>query len=221
MTSTDIGSGDLAGVRIQEVFKGAEAVAEVNAAVTSPRGEYFRLRLLHATELPVDEAFVERLRGEAGINEHHRHIHILMKHRFIREDTLDGASRYVRTSQGERAINAVRQLDRRLGKEASRTIHGAALGANSIRLFLRIYGDSRDADWELRRVRYTPVEIGRLSLFLPRVIEGISALDTLNEAGLLVYGDDDHVHMQPVKARSYYLYLRDLWEMAKVDRTGS
>ena len=82
------------------------------------------------------------------------------------------------------------------------------------RLFLKIYGDSRDADWKQLQIRYTPVEIGRLSLFLPRVIEGVSAIDKLNEADLLAYRDDDHIHMHPKKARSFYQYLRELYSIA-------
>ena len=46
--------------------------------------------------------------------------------------------------------------------------------------------------------------------FLPRIIEGVSAVDKLNEAELLVYRDDDYVHMPPKKARSFYQYLRNL-----------
>jgi hypothetical protein len=49
---------------------------------------------------------------------------------------------------------------------------------------------------------------------VPRVIEGISAVDKLNEAGLLVYRDDDHIHMQPTQARGFYQYLRELYAIA-------
>ena len=97
-----------------------------------------------------------------------------------------------------------------MGREAALAIYSAAIGPNSIRLFLRIYGDQKEADWDQLQIRYTPVEIGRLSLFLPRTIEGISAIDKLNEADLLVYKDDNQIHMQPLKARGFYQYLRGL-----------
>ena len=48
-----------------------------------------------------------------------------------------------------------------------------------------------------------------MSLFLPRIIEGISATDKLNEAGLFIYGDDRYCSMPPVKARAFYRYLRE------------
>ena len=62
------------------------------------------------------------------------------------------------------------------------------------------------------------VEIGQLGLFLPRVIEGVSAINKLNEADLLVYRDDDYIHMQPKKARSFHQYLRELYAVAVTSR---
>ena len=92
-------------------------------------------------------------------------------------------------------------------------IYAASLGPNSLRLFLRIYGDRREPDWDIRQIRYTAAEIGRLSLFLPRTIEGISAIDKLNEADVLVYQDNNEVHMQPAKARALYLYFLELYSI--------
>ena len=178
------------------------------------------MRLLQAMEVPLGEADIERLRVESGINEYHRHLNRLLKFGLARLEKVDGEQRYVRTGLAERAINAVRELERRLDKEAARNVYSASLGPNSIRLSLRIYGDRREADWEQLRIRYTPVEIGRLSLFLPRVIEGVSAVDKLNEANLLVYRDDDHIHMQPKKARGFYQYLRQLYGIARADTTN-
>ena len=102
----------------------------------------------------------------------------------------------------------------------ARAIYSASLGPNSIRLFLKIYGDRREDDWEQLRVRYAPVEIGQLSLFLPRVIEGVSAIDKLNEANLLVYRDNYYIHMQPKKARSFYQYLPEPYAVAIADLHG-
>ena len=56
-----------------------------------------------------------------------------------------------------------------------------------------------------------------MSIFLPRVIDVISAIDRLNEAGLLVYHDDNQIYLQPVKARSFYQYLHQLHEMLRAD----
>lgn len=218
--AAEVATNEMAGELIRDIFKNADAVAELHAYLTSPRGDYFRLRLLQAMEVPLGEADIERLRIESGVNEHHRHVNRLLRVGLIRQEAIDGNQHYVRTGLAERAINAVRELERRLGREAAQSVFSASLGANSIRLFLRIYGDRREADWEQLRITYTPVEIGRLSLFLPRVIEGVSAVDKLNEAQLLVYGDDDHIHMRPIKARSFYQYLRDLYGIVRALTNG-
>ena len=124
---------------------------------------------------------------------------------------------YARTELGERAVNALREFQRCVGKEAARATYFAALGPNSIRLFLRIYGNEPKPPHNQQELLYTPAEVGRLSLFLPRIIEGISAVDKLNEAGLFVYGDDGNIHMPPVKARAFYRYLRELYEIVRAN----
>ena len=210
----------LAGIAIKEVFKNAEKLAELHGCLTSPRGDNFRLRLLQAMEVPLEESAIERLRAESGINEYHRHLNRLLKLELVNMQGADGMRLYLRTLQGEKAINAVREFETRVGHEAAQAVYEASLGPNSIRLFLRIYGDSREPNWETLKVEYTPAEIGRLSLFLPRVIEGISAVDKLNEADLLAYQDDNLVHMQATRARSFYRYLLDLNGLLALDISG-
>ena len=48
-------------------------------------------------------------------------------------------------------------------------------------------------------------------------VGGVSAIDKLNQAGLLAYRDDDHIHMQAIKARSFYQYLRELFGITRDD----
>ena len=220
MIASEATTKELVGDQIREIFGNADEVSRLNACITSPRGDYFRLRLFQAMETPLTEADVDKLRGESEISEYRRHLHKLEKYGLVRREKADGELRFVRTPLAEQAINAVRKFERRVGKEAARAIHGASLGQNSIRLFLRIYGDTKEADWDQLRIMYTPAEIGLLALFLPRIIEGVSAIDKLNEADLLVYRDDDHVHMQPRKARSFYQYLRDLHVIDRARREG-
>jgi len=129
----------------------------------------------------------------------------------IQAQEFDDDKKYIRTALGEQAVNALREFERRISEEAAQAVYGASLGTNSIRLFLRVYGYKKEANWEQLQVGYTPAEIGKLSLFLPRVLEGISAIDKLNEAGLLVYEDDNHIYMPPVRARGYYQYLQRLY----------
>jgi hypothetical protein len=41
-------------------------------------------------------------------------------------------------------------------------------------------------------------------------------MDKLNEAGLVVYRDDGYIYVRPVRARSFYSYLRKLYEIGRV-----
>ena len=211
MGYTETVTDELGGRAIREIFKHAEALADLNSFLTSPRGDGFRFRLLQAMEVTLGEREVEELRVMSGINEYQRHLNMLIESGLVRSQQVDGEHRYSRTGLGERAINAVCGFERRAAKEAAEAIFAASLGPNSIRFFLRIYGDKMEADGDHFQIKYAPVELGRLSLFLPRVIDGISAVDKLNEADLVVYGDDNHIHVHPMKARAFYRYLRDLY----------
>lgn len=208
---------ELAGKTIKEIFKNAEEIAELHACLTSPRGDNFRLHLLQAMEIPLNEATIEQLRIQSGVNESQRHLNRLLRFGLIRVEEIDGEKRWTRTSLAEKAVNALREFERRAGKEATQAVYSASLGPNSMRFFLRIYGDKREARGADLQVRYTPAEIGRMSLFLARAIEGVSAIDKLNEADLLEYRDDNYIYMQPIKARSFYQYLHELYEIASAD----
>ncbi len=208
---------ELAGQTIKEVFRQADQVAELHSCLTSPRGDYFRLRLLQALEVALTEGAIEELRVRSGVNEWHRHLHMLLRYGLIRMQQ-DDEPLYVRTPLAEQAINTVREFERRVGRAPAQTIYSASLGPNSIRLFLRIYGDRAARTWDQFHVKYTAEEMGRLSLFLPRIIEGISAVDKLSEADLVVYGDDGYVHVRATAARNFYQYLRDLYGIARTSR---
>ena len=219
MIASDKAARSLAGKTIKEIFNDAEDLAELHACLTSPRGDYFRFRLLQAMEVPLGEAALGQLRLQSGIHEYNRHLHMLMSFGLVKERECEGGVKYLRTPLAERAINTVRELERRVTDEVAQAIYSASLGPNSIRFFLRIYGDTPEASWGSLKVKYTLAEMGKLSLFLPRVIDGISAVDKLNDAGLVVYQDDNHVHLQAVKARSFYQYLRELYGILKDGRT--
>lgn len=202
----------LEGKAIKDIFKNAELIAELHETLTSSRGEYLKTRLLSALEgkLPVPE--IKKLVEEAGLGEYHRHLNKLLKFSLIRR-VQEGEEKFIRTGLGEEAINALRELERRIGMEDARKIYDASLGINSIRLFLRVYGNKTEVDFEKLEIKFTPAEIGRLSLFLPRSIEGVSAIDKLSDADLLVYNEDGYVYMHPIKARSFYQYLQKLHEI--------
>ena len=201
---------DLAGYEIKDIFKDAHGVAELHSCLTSQRGDYFRLCLLQSIEKPMDETEIEQLRYKSKVHEHHRHLNLLIRFGLVRVQEVDGKKQVIRTESGEAGVNAVREFERKVGVEIAEAVYSASLGPNSVRLFLRIYGHPRPVDWSHREIRYTPEEIGRFCLFLPRTVEGLSAIDKLDEAGLLVYQDDNHVHMHPLKARSFYQYIQRL-----------
>ena len=185
---------DLQGNLMKKIFVREGEIADLHAAITSSRGDRFRARLLHALESKVDRAEVQKLAEETGLREYRRHLNKLAKFGLIQVESAPEGEKIVRTQLGERAVNALRALERRLGIEEARSLYDASLGTNSLRLFLRIYSCEKGVDWDKLKASFTPAEIGRLSLFLPRSIEGISAIDKLNEAGLVVY-EDGWIHL--------------------------
>ena len=158
----------------------------------------------------MDTAAVQEMAEGTGLREYRRHLHKLEKLGLIQVEPTAQGEDIVRTPLGEQAVNAIREFERRLGIEEARTLYEASLGTNSIRLFLRTYSSEKGVDWDNLKVRFTPAEIGRLSLFLPRSIEGISAVDKLNEAGLVSYEDDGFIYVRPRRPRAFYQYLRSL-----------
>ena len=209
------------GQLIKEVYGNADDIADLHACLTSPRGDNFRFRLLQGLEEPMRESEVEDLRIESGINEYHRHLTRILSAGLARVDETGGERKYLRTELGETAVNSVRSFARRVGEGVAHVVFAAALGPNSIRFFLRIYDDRREPDWDNLQIRYTAAEIGRGSLFLPRTIDGISAIDKLNDADLLTYRDDNHVYVQASRARSWYQYLKELNGMVVTNRALS
>ncbi len=212
---------DLQGNLIKKIFVKAGEIADLHAAITSSRGDRFRARLLHALESEVDRAEVQRIAEDAGLREYRRHLNKLAKFGLIQVESAPEGEKVVRTQRGEQAVNALRALERRFGIEEARSLYDASLGTNSIRLFLRIYSCERGVDWDKLKARFTAAEIGRLSLFLPRSIEGISAIDKLNEAGLVAYEDDGFIYMRPKRARGFYQYLGSLLEILKAHAAAS
>ncbi|MDV2496554.1 MAG: hypothetical protein RX316_10170 [bacterium] len=207
--------GDLCGERIKEIYSRAQEIAELHGILTSPRGHFFRMELLHELGRCLSENDIERRREKAGLVEYERHLHKLSRFRLVEEDRLSEESfSWRRTDLGEKAINALRELERRIGEESARRIYRANCGVNSIRLFLMAYGDNKEVDFVHREKRYTPSEIGKLCMFLPRTIEGVSASDKLNEAGLLQYKDTENVVcLRHFQGRAFYQYLVVLYEI--------
>lgn len=200
----------LEGDIIKEIFKNADAVASLHQTVSSRRGNYFRRKLLQILETETSISEIEKKRSKVGLQESQRHINKLLELQLI---DLSKEDNYKRTNKGEESINALRALETELGKERARRIFSSFLGPNSIRLFLRVYGEKKQIDLEKKEIKFSPTEIGKLCLFLPRDIEGIAAIDKLSDAELLTYRDDGNVYLNPRKARAFYKYLKSLYEI--------
>ena len=204
----------LAGVTIKEIFQNIEAVAELHGVLSSPRGQFLHRRLLHALRggLTLDE--IERIRQEHGVEESDRHINKLAKWGLIEPVGPSGETTgYVRTELGEEALNAVRELERKIGEDRAMNICQAALGVNALRLFLTIFGNNKEQDLVAREVLYTPLEIGQLTRLFARSLEGISSMDKLDDAGLVSYMDDGNIHVNPRRTTAFYAYLRKLYQL--------
>ena len=202
---------ELQGDIIKDIFESAKDVAELHAALTSPRGEFFREKLLSLLGDGLSYEEIEELRHEFGLEESRRHIHKLLSYGFIEKVNIDAKEEYHRTELGEEAINAVRELERKLTKERADRILKAGLGKNSIRLFLKIYGSPKKTNGE--NIVYTPLQIGQISAFLPRTIEGIAAIDKLDDAGLVSYMEDGNIHVNPRRSTVFYFYLKNLYAL--------
>ena len=204
----------LAGVTIKEVFQNIEAVAELHAVLSSPRGQFLHRRILHALRGGLTHDEIERLRKEHGVEESDRHINKLVKWGLIEPVRPAGEiTGYVRTELGEEALNAARELERRIGEDRATNICQAALGVNALRLFLTIFGNNKELDLVSREVIYTPLEIGQLMRLFARSLEGISSMDKLDDAGLVSYMDDGNIHVNPRRSTAFYAYLRNLYQL--------
>ncbi len=200
----------LQGQVIKQIYKNAERVAYLHATLTSPRGQFFRKKLLHLLADGLIEEEILQLTKEFGVEEYKRHVNKFMDAGFIVVSDLDGKEGYTRTALGEEAINALRELERKIGTDKAKAIYLASLGLNSLRLFLRVYGHQGKAASVDTDIIYTPLEMGQLSAFLPRTIEGLAAIDKLDDAGLISYLEDGNIHVNPRRCVAFYQYLKRL-----------
>ena len=200
---------DLQGDAIKQIFIYAGRVADLHAALTSLQGGLFRRKILQnlATSMTLDQ--IEEIRKEVGREEIQRHLNLLLEFKLVEGVAVDGSDGYVRTQLGERAINYVRKLEEKIDQDRSNKIFQSSLGKNSIRLFLKVYGLPKES--EGGDIIYTPLEIGQMCTFLPRTIEGIAAIDKLDDAGLVSYLEDGRIHVNPRRSVAFYQYLKELY----------
>ena len=212
-TSTTVdGTPQTEGSVIKTILQDVADVAELHAVLTSPRHRYCRRRFLQALRTAMTIEQIESLRKDIGVEEYERHIHKLVAHRLVEPELSEGETTgYIRTALGEQALNAVSELERKIGGERAHNITEAGLGPNSIRLFLTIFGNDKETDLTSREIVYTPLEIGQLIRSFSRSVEGIAAIDKLDGAGLISYLEDGGVHVNPRRSTAFYHYLRNLY----------
>ena len=157
---------------------------------------------------------IEEIRRDHSVEEADRHINKLTKWALIQPvRSSEGISGYERTAVGEQALNAVRELERKIGEDRARAIFEAALGVNAMRLFLTIFGNKKEPDVRTREVIYTALEIGQLMRVFARSLEGISSMDKLDDGGLVSYLDDGNIHVNPRRSTAFYAYLKKLYQL--------
>ena len=197
---------------IEKVLEHVVEVAELHAVLSSPRRQYLRRRLLQSLRSAMTIDGIEALRGEFGAQEYERHINKFLIWGLVEPVTSgEDVTGYVRTGLGEEGLNIVRELERKVGEERARSIAEAGMGPNTIKLFLTIFGHPKELDLTTREILYTPLEIGQLFRVFSRSVEGVSAIDKLNEAGLISYLEDGKVHVNPRRTTAFYHYLRNLY----------
>ncbi len=209
-TPVDADGQGLDGDILEELFRNADAVALLHQSISSPRGDHFRRRLLQKLGTQTSLSEIEQLRCEAGLEESQRHINKLLVLQLIEPDE---QGTYKRTSKGEQCINALSALETDVGKAEARRMFTSSLGSNAIRFMLRVYGAKADVDLVRNEIKFTPAEVGKLSLFLPRSIERVAAIDKLSDADVLVYREDGNIYLDAKKTRGFYKYLTSLHEI--------
>ena len=210
------------GTLIEKVLEHVVEVAELHAVLNSPRRQYLRRRLLQSLRavMTIDE--IEGLRREFGAQEYERHINKFLRWGLVEPVTSgEDVTGYVRTSLGEEGLNTVWELQRKVGEERARSIAEAGLGSNAIKLFLTIFRNPKEVDLTTREILYTPLEIGQLIRIFTRSVEGVSAIDKLDDAGLTSYLDDGNVHVNPRRSTAFYHYLRSLYFLLAQGRAAS
>ncbi len=199
--------------RLKAVLQSAEKVASLHLTLTSRRGQFFPHRLLNLVTGTVAVGEVESLRRQVGVTEAEPHLQKFLEHRLIEVVATREQKGYRHTSSGQEAVNAVHELEERIGADRAEQIFRCCLDKNSIQLFLKVYGsrDGREGD----TVIYTALEIGRIAVFLSRTMEGISSIEKLDATGLVTYLEDGTVCMNLREATAFYHYLSSLFGICR------
>lgn len=211
---------ELSGNRIQWIYRHTDQLAVLHQTVTSPRGNFFHRRLLQFLEKPRTYKEMETFQKESKLSELTRHVHYLVDLGLIEKDK---NNQYVRTLKGEKVVNVIRRFESMAGENEAKTIFEASCGPNSLRLFLKVYGTSKDIDWSQREISFTPTEIGKICTFLPRTSDGVAAIDKLSDANILTFHNEGspRIILNCRLARCFCQYLMSLHEVIDTSSSSS
>ena len=215
-TDTGVNMVDMEKKKMESMAKSASKLAELHRILTSKRSGKFRIELLQACSVATFCTEIDCLREDKSLGESERHVNQLMAFKLITEKEKEGHKTFLRTKNGEKAVNAVKALVGWVGDEQADKIFNAHFGENSILLFLKVYSKKGLESANSKEVSFSPLELGRLTLFVPRTIDGMAAFEKLSDAGLLVYKEDGNIYMSPVVVRYFYRYLSKLYDIVKV-----
>jgi len=208
---------ELEGKEINELFEFSEELANLHKIISSPNKDYFNSTLLQKLRERLNENQLEEFRRNSNVGEYERHLHKLLDLNLVIEERVDGKNVYQRTGVGEQAINAMRELEAKIGLDNARKIYEAVLGNNSIEIFLQLYGKKKSFLSSLREktleIKYDTNKILR-QFKLPRDIDAIATVDKFVETGLLIY-DKGYFYLNPTYSHSFYQYLKRLNDISK------
>ncbi|CAN2040395.1 putative HTH arsR-type domain-containing protein [Candidatus Magnetomoraceae bacterium gMMP-15] len=202
--------------RIGLMSRKAYSLADLHWILTSPQGGKLRVELLQTLSnfsFCADE--IKCLWKDENIADIKEYLSHLKKFKLISDKKKEGNKVFFRTNKGELAVNALKALISRLGDKQSEKIFKACLGKYSIRFFLKAYGKKWDNSFKNLELFFTYTELGWIAMPLPRSIEGMTAFERLNDAGLLIYKNNDEIYMPSIISRNFFRYLEDLYDITK------
>lgn len=191
----------------------SRGLANLHKVISSPNGNYFNSALLHELRKRLNEDQLEEFRKKFNVSEYERHIHKFLNFNLVTEELIDGKKVYERTKLGEQALNAMKEMEAKIGLSKAREIYECGLGINYINLFLKLYGKKKFflSRKKYLEIKYTPNQI--LKQFnLPRNVERSSVIHKFVESELLVC-EDGYFYLDTIRARSFYQYLKRLYEI--------
>lgn len=201
----------------KEILKQLKEIVEIHRALTLNGNDFFQLELLTFLEKERTLEKLEEFKEEHSNPHLLLHLNELRELGMIREIKKEKKRCFSRTEKGERALAILQGFRKKVGEKSFAKILKARLGSGSLGLFLRVYGLKRRPKFKQNKgyfIEFSPRKIGRVAQNLPNGIEAVSAIDRLDEAGLLIYQEEDNkIVTNCVESRAFFQYLERLEQL--------